>query len=259
MLGGIGPQAVLGLAREARSAAAPPSPLRVGGPAADALAAALAAGGERALVTHGGDPADASALVLTSAADPGPADLAWLRAGERHGVPIVAVRLDGTESPVPYVLATDVVAWPPGQAPPTEAVAQRLAARLGRDARDLAARLPALRPQVEQALVSQASLRAAAVALAPWGDEADLSLLSLMQSRLLLDLGVVRGGPPDPSPDRLALAVGPPLGLAVAAGLAARTTHRRAPRPLRRLASVVLAYGVTRALGTLAQRATSLS
>lgn len=253
MPAGIGRTAILGLVRETRRSGGRTRPLRLYGERADELQGALAAAGDAALIALGGDAADASAIVCLIGGEPSPGVLASLRTADLRGTPAVAVRLDGTERAVPYVLATDVVAWR-GDAPPVEGVAARLAARLRRDGRLLAARLPALRPAVERVLVDDVAVRGAVLAAVPRGDDAVLPALSVMQARLLLDLEVAQGGEPAASPDEVALAVGPRLGLSTATGVAARAAYRSMPRSLRRLAGPALAYAGTRALGALAPR-----
>jgi hypothetical protein len=251
---GLRPSSVLQLVREARAPGGHVQPLRVYGARADELRDAIAAGGDARLVLLGGDARQASAVVVTAEGEPGTEELAALRTAELHGSPTVAVRLDGTDRPVPYVLAMDVVAWPAGSPPPVESIVERIAARLRRDGRLLAAGLPALRPAVESVLVSDASVRAAVLVAGPWLKGAALPVLTVLQARLLLDLHSARGGEPPASPDELALAVGPRLGVATAVGAAARTSFRRTPHPLRRLAGPALAYAGTRAVATLGSR-----
>lgn len=250
---GIGRSAILGLVREARTPGGVARPLRLYGDRAAELQGALAAGGDASLALLGGDAAEASGIVCVVAGEPAQDVLAALRTADLRGTPAVAVRLDGTERPVPYVLATDVVAWD-GESPPSERVAGRLAARLRRDGRLLAARLPALRPAVERVLVDETAIRGVVLAAAPWGTGPVLPVLSVMQARLLLDLEVAAGGEPPASPDQLALAVGPRLGLSTAVGITARGAFRSAPRPLRRLVGPALAYAGTRALGAIGPR-----
>jgi hypothetical protein len=251
---GIGLGSIAGLARDVRGADELPEPVRVYGSRAEELARALADGGGPRLVQLGGDPDDACALVCLVGGEPSPGELAWLRRGSRAGVPIIAVRLDGDDRSVPYVLATDVVAWTPGELPPVERVADRLAVRLRRKGSLLARHLPVLRSPLERVLASTVALRGAAFVAVPWGSRVHLPVLSFMQARLLLDLETADGGPVPYTPDEVALSLGPRLGLATAAGLAARTTYRRVPEPFQRVAGPALAYAVTRALAAAAPR-----
>ncbi len=256
MPAGISPASILKLVRETRAAPAESKPLRLYGERADELAAALASGGNTGLVRLGGDPTDAAAVVacVPVGATLDPAALNALRAADLRGVPIVAARIDGTDGPVPYVLATDVVAWPQGSPPPVEQVAARLAAGLRRDGRVLAGELPVLRPAVEEQLVTEASVQGAAIVAAPWIQGAALPVLSALQAQLLLDLDVARGVPPPTAPDELGLAVGRRVGLATAVGLTARGVYRSLPLPLRRLAGPLLAYAGTRGVAALEPR-----
>jgi len=252
---GLGLGSVTGLVREARQTGGSPGPVRVYGARADDVVRALAAGSdEPRLVQAGGDATYAVAIVCLIDDEVDAAGLAPLRAGSRQGTALVAVRLDGTERPVPYVLATDVVAWAPGAPVPVPAIARRLAIRLRRDGRLLAARLPALRPAVHRELVSAAALGGAALVAVPWGDDVHLPILSMMQARMLLDLDVASGRPAPQSPNELALAVGPWLGMSNAVGLSARTVYRRVPQRLRRVAGPVLAYTSTCAIAAVGSR-----
>jgi hypothetical protein len=250
---GITPAAALRLARDARAPLGRPRPLRIYGERADEVRAALAAGGDPHLVLVGGDVADASAIVCVVPGEPVGPVRAALRSADLRGVPAIALRLDGTDRPLPYVLATDVVAWPGGP-PPLGPVARRLAERLRRDGRELAAALPALRPAVQRVLVHDTAVRGAVLVGTPGFAGSALPVLSLMQARLLLDLEAVRTGEQPSSPDEVALAVAPRLGLSTAVGVAAREAFRRLPRPLRRLAAPALAYAGTRTVGAVASR-----
>lgn len=252
---GIGVGAVAGLVRNMRAAHAVPDPIRVFGPRAEELAAALAAGAESpGFVVAGGDPAAAAAVVALVDGEAEVSALAALRAGDRASKPLVAVRLDGTERPVPYVFATDVVPWPPGEPAPAARVATRLAIRLQRNGRLLAARLPLLREPVEHALAVNASVLAAGIAAAGGEERAHLPALTVLQAQLLLDLDNVEEGDAPSTPDRIALAIAPRLGLATAVGVGSRAAYRLLPYRLRRLAGPAIAFAATRALGAVGPR-----
>ncbi len=251
---GVGLGSIAALARDVRAADEVPPPIRVYGHRAAELAGALAEGGDPQLVQVAGDPGHACAVVCTVDGQLDPGELAPLRAASREGTSLVAVRLDGTEQPVPYVLAMDVVAWTPGAPPPIAELVTRLAARLQRPGRLLAARLPLLRPPVERALASNAAVSGAAFVAVPWGSSVQLPVLSFMQARLLCDLETADGGPAPHAPDEVARVLAPRLGLATAVGVAARTTYRQVPQPLRRVAGPLIAYAGTRGLAAFASR-----
>ena len=83
-------------------------------------------------------------------------DVRELRGANRADVPVVAVQTARERFDVPYVLATDVVACPPGAGFPVEALARVIAGRLGDEARSCL-RVPALREAVTESLVERIS------------------------------------------------------------------------------------------------------
>ena len=165
-------------------------------------------------------------------------------------MPVVAVQTAREPFAVPYVLATDVVACPPGTGFPVEQLAQVIAGRLGDDAIGLAARMPALRDAVTEALVERFSRQNGIAGVAIFIPGADFPVLTLNQIRLVLRLAAAHGVELDQSrvPEVLAT---------VGAGLGFRTLART-------LLGVVpvagwavrgaVAYGGTRALGEAARR-----
>ena len=249
MPAGISTGAVLRAIRETRSAARRPGSLVVSGPLAEQLARDLASGGEVTAIRMGGDPAGALAVVIVAAGEAADAEVDLARRAAREIVPVIAVQLDPASDPeLPYVLATDVVACPPGEGFPVEALARALTRRLGSPAAGLAARLPALREGVTSELSRQTSVRNALVALLPFSGSAHLPLMTLNQLRLALALGVAHGREPGPES-------APETGAVLVAGPLFRAVARRAVRALPVAAPLVqaaIAYAGTRALGEAA-------
>jgi uncharacterized protein (DUF697 family) len=237
-----------GTVRDVRRAAASERPIVVDGLLAGDLARRLAAGGEAGAVRVGGDPGDGSALVMVLAGQPSESELQQLRAATRALVPIVAVQTGRDQDVlVPYVLATDVVPSPPGQAFPVEAIAAALARRLGPEAVALAARLPALRDDVAEQLVESASLRAAFLGVVTGGTAARLPVLASVQTRLVLDLAAAHGR--EIGPERA-----PEVGAVAATGLTLRGVVRRLGLGSSRPVAGLSGYSGTRALGEAARR-----
>lgn len=250
---GIGGRDVLALARYAQHADVVDRPLLVTGVLADQLAAALADGGDRALVATRGDPADAAAVVRVVAGAATAGDEAHLRAATRALVPAVVVQTGISAVRLPYVLATDVVEVPPGRGFPVDEIAAALAAALGPRGAPLASRLPRLRPAVERRRILDGAVSAGALAALGRGSGPHLPALALAQARMLTDLSAA-GGAPSPSDTRAAAeTVGPLLAAALATGLAARTLVRRSPVG-GRLVGGLVAAGATVALASLAGR-----
>jgi uncharacterized protein (DUF697 family) len=244
------PLSVLGLLRELRTAGSHPGPIVVGG--APALAAPL-----REALARDGDPAavradgtkGAAALVYGLEAPPSAEDERVLKQAHRARVPIVCVLAPGLDAAVPYVLATDIVRSRDGAAP-IEEVADVLAQRLGEEATSLAARLPALRGAVCDHLIATFSRRAGLVALAVFVPGADLPVITLVQLRLVLRIGLAHGV--DVDRERL-----PEILAVVGSGFAFRAAARQALGVIPAAGWLVkgaVAYGGTRALGEAAVR-----
>jgi uncharacterized protein (DUF697 family) len=218
----------------------------------------LVVGGARALVpllrrelglTHGGDdPRHASVYVHVWAGDGN--DEETLKRARRARVPIVALAPRELED-VPYVLATDVVPLLPGAGFPVEALAGRIAGRLGEEAAPLAARLPVLRGAVAEQLIASFARRNGIVAGAVFVPGADLPVLVRNQIRMVLRLEQVYGRDPDPR-ERV-----PEILATIAAGFGLRTVARamlgRIPVAGWAVQGAV-AYTGTRALGEAAVR-----
>jgi len=241
MPAGLRAREVLGVMREAQSTASSAAPIVVHGLLAEELARGLRQGSDDGrAISVGGDPANAAALVLVVAGLPGAAEERAMREATRRGTPVVAVQTDiRTPVSLPYVLASEVVACSPGQGFPVAEIAGALAHRLGHDGVSLAARLPVLRDAVCRALIAAASRQAAAVGLVPWGTGVHFPAMTLIQTRLVLDLAAANGRPIDR--DR-----GPDVAAVAGTGLGLRAFARRLP------AWIPLVGGVTGYLGTRA-------
>jgi uncharacterized protein (DUF697 family) len=247
------PLAVAGLLRELRAAAADHRPLAVDGARtlADALARQLARGGSITDVRRGSADG-ALALVYVLAAQPTEGDRQALRTAYRARVPIVCVLAGPEVDPlrVPYALATDIVRVPAGSGFPLDEIATALAGLLGERATELAARLPALRRGVCEALVRRFARRAGVTGAAVFVPGADFPVLTLMQLRLVLRLAAAHGLEVDAQ--RL-----PEIGAVVGSGLAFRTLARQALGVVPVAGWAVkgaVAYTGTRALGEAALR-----
>ncbi len=237
---------VVALAREG-SAVTVPLPIHVFGPSAHALAAALAVGGEPALVRVAASARGAAAVVALIEGDPDDQVVAVLRTATRAGVPTVAV----TDRPdrVPYVLAEHVVHR--GGDSVVDDVVERLAAALGFRGAALAAGLPVLRDAVVRHSSGAAAARAAWLGWRGPHDGSRISRLAMLQSRLLRSVTAARGARP-PRAGREALATTAlEWGAAAATGVAIRGIVRVLPRS--RIVAALVAYWTTRLLGAAAR------
>jgi uncharacterized protein (DUF697 family) len=247
-LAGLGVRDVVGVMRDARETAGLDKPVVVTGVLAAELARDLRAGARDDAAVRLGSAVDhAAAVVVVLGGAPTAEDERVLRDAARACVPAVAVQTDAkADAPLAYVPASAVVVCPPGRGFPVEDIARALADGLGSDAVPLAARLPALRPHVVQALVRRASRQALLVGALPWGKGADFPALALIQARLVLDVAAAHGHPLDRSR-------APELAAVAASGLGGRALVRRLPRRLP-LVGGVTAYLATRALGEAASK-----
>ena len=148
---------------------------------------------------------------------------------------------------VPYALPGDVIEAEAGELP-LPRIVTAIARAAGDDATALAARLPVLRPAVARRLIMTTALANAAVAASSKLQKAQLPVLTLAQSRMVLRLGVSRGDTLPHDPQQLALAAGPAIAGCIGMGFAARALVRRLPSrgPVVRAA---VAYAGTQALG----------
>lgn len=252
MPAGVGVGRLLALVRETRSLEQRAAAISVWGPGAAELAGGLVAGGDASAVRVGPQQPRAAATVLLLAT-PGQEEQEAMRHAARSGAPLVVVRVRGFAGPVQYALPSDVIDAGEDDALLGRVVDVLAAALRGDDAVALAGRLPVLREAVERRVIRRTSLANAAIAAAPWLQEAHLPLLSLAQARMLLGLGVAEGSALPHDPQRLAAAAGAPLGGALVAGLGLRALYRRLPvgGPL---AAALVAYTGTRALGEVRTR-----
>ena len=246
---GIGIGAVIGLVRETRDLDESSAPLTVSGPGARELADALAAGGDPSAVAVDGDPLRAAVAIRLVDGDPSEAETSVLRRISRAAIPVIVVRRHGGGH-IPHVLSRDVLES--GVDLPVAAVVTAIAHAASDAAPSLAARLPVLRPAVSRQLVTMTALTNAAIAGSPFERKAHLPLLTLAQSRMVLQLGRSRGDVLPRDPKALAVAVGPAIVGSLAMGLGARALVRRSPvqGPVVRAA---IAYAGTRVLGAAAR------
>jgi uncharacterized protein (DUF697 family) len=178
------------LQKELTVSAGARKPLIVGG--ARSLVPAL----RRELGISGNDDPRGAAVYVHIWAGDG-TDEAALKRARRARTPIVALAPQEVDD-VPYVLATDVVPLLPGAGFPMEALAGRIAGRLGEEAAPLAARLPVLRRAVAEQLIAGFARKNAIVAVAVFVPGADLPILVRNQIRMLLRLEQAYGRDPDP-------------------------------------------------------------
>ena len=131
MAGRLDARAVLRIVREVRHSLPEPRPVQVSGALAGVLAKELGRGAAPGALRTGGSVEGAAALVRSLAGPVTEEDERELAAAHRARVPAVAVQTGGGQDvSVPYVLATAVVACPPGTGFPLERIAHALAARL---------------------------------------------------------------------------------------------------------------------------------
>jgi len=251
MARGLHPAAVWGLLKEARAALEDARPLLVTGPGAEQLVLELSSGGSSGALRTSGRVQDAAALVRVLAGRTTDADERELRAANRARVPIVAVQTGAGEGPdVPYVLATDVIACPPGAGFPLDEIAHALAARLGESGTTLASRLPVLRAAVCDELIESFARKNGVLGAAIFVPGADFPVLTLNQLRLVLRLASAYGVEVDQSrvPEILAT---------IGAGFGFRAVARQLLGAVPVAGWAVkgaVAYAGTRALGEAASR-----
>ena len=191
--------------REIKVAAADLRPIVVSGAEAEAerLGRALAAGGEEQWVRilggrHPGayDLEGAALLVHVVDGHVTRDDEEAFRHASRKDVPVVCVlaREDPDGAPdVPYVLATDIVVAPRGQALPVDAIVEQVASRLDEKAYALAGKLPAIRRLVCERIVDQFARQNAILGAAVFIPGADLPVMTLNQIRMVLRLAAAHG------------------------------------------------------------------
>jgi uncharacterized protein (DUF697 family) len=250
----LAPAAVFGLVRELRTSKTD-RPIVLGG--APALVDAL-----RRELLRGGDPSalrDASLGALDGAAalvyllageQPSEEDERALRAADTANVPIIVLGPEPT-TPIPNVLATDVLPLRPGQGFPLEDLGRLLVAKGEDDAAvALAAKLPAIRRGVSEALVVKFSRQNGVIGVAVFVPGVDFPVLTLNQLRLVLRLAAAHGEELDVQ--RLPEVLG-----VIGIGLGFRTIARSALGAVPLAGWAIkggIAYAGTRAIGEAAIR-----
>jgi uncharacterized protein (DUF697 family) len=246
----LSPMALWGLAKELRIAADDTRPLVISGPLAAQLEKELSHGASPGAVRVDGRPEDAAVFVRVLAGAPTPEDEQVLRAAQRADVPVVGVQTGTEVFDIPYVLATEVVMCSPGSGFPVEEIARAIAARIGESGTGLAARLPAVREPLSEALIEKFSRQNAIVGVAIFIPGAAFPVLTLNQIRLVLRLGSAHGVEVDQ--DRW-----PEVLATIGAGLGFRAVARQLVGAIPVAGWLVkgtVAYTGTRAVGEAAHR-----
>ncbi|MEO5634386.1 hypothetical protein [Gaiella sp.] len=252
MPAGIAIGQLAGLVREIRGAEGSPSMIVISGPGAEALATALAVGGDRRAIVVDGNPAAAAVALRIVEGDPGGGERAVLRRLTSEQTPVVVIRRGGSDR-IPHVFADDVVdVESENLGANIGPIAIAIARAVGAAGPALAARLPILRAPVSEGLVARTAYANAALAASPQ-IVPQLPMLTFTQVRMLLLVGVARGETLPRGPEGLLRAAGPSLVAALGAGVGARALVRRLP-VRGRLVRAAIAYGVTRMLGTAVLR-----
>ena len=257
----LSPTSVWGVVKEVRASDDDLRPLLVGGAPeqAAAIQAALAEGADpEAIRDVSGrrptayDVEGANVLVYAIAgAAPSAEDEKTLQLAARKRVGIVCVLFgasSGEPPSVPHVLDTDVIPVGPDEALPVERLAERIADRAGETSHHLAARIPALRPPVVDAIVKHFSLQNGVLGVAIFIPGADFPVLTLNQIRMVLLIATAHGEELDRERAFEVLSV-------VAAGLGFRTVARHLVGVVPGLGWAVkggVAYGATLAVGEAA-------
>jgi uncharacterized protein (DUF697 family) len=256
----IHPGAVWGVVKEVRAVAEDFRPLLLAGAAGPVrdLSAALTAGGDplavrdlsaRALTAY--DLEGAGLLVYVIEGDsPSPEDQQALRLADRKDVEAICLLVGSRRAEpaeVPHVLSTDVITVEPGTPLPLDWIAERIAEREEKSYA-LAAKLPAIRREVCEAIVRRFSRQNGVIGVAVFIPGADLPVLTLNQIRMVFRLAAAYGEEIDRERALELLAI-------VSAGLGFRALARQAlglvPGPGWAIKGGI-AYGATRALGEAA-------
>ena len=192
----LAPLAVLKVLRELRSSTTDRRPLALSGARSlvDALQRELVRDGDAGAVRvrSPGDVAGAAALVYVLAGEPTEEDERALRAADLEGVPLLVVGPEPTAR-IPYALATDIIPLSPGEGFPLEEIGRRLATKGEDSAVSLAARLPAIRRGVAEALIARVARQNGVIAAAVFVPGVDFPVLTLNQLRLMLRLAAAHG------------------------------------------------------------------
>ncbi len=256
----LSPAAVYGVVKEIKAADEDVPPLVVAGargPATAVIEGLGADGDPNALRDLTGrevtsyDLKGAALLVyVVEGGTPSPEDENVLRLADRNDVEVVCILAGATTHPidVPYVEATSVVVAPDGHSAPVGRVAEVAASLTEENGYQLAARLPALRPAVVQAIVRRFSRQNGILGVAIFVPGADFPVLTLNQLRMVFRMAAAYGQEIDRERIPEVLAV-------VGAGLGFRTVAREALGFVPGLGWAVkggVAYVGTKALGKAA-------
>ncbi|HET9675831.1 MAG TPA: hypothetical protein VFP31_13665 [Gaiellaceae bacterium] len=249
----LAPAAVFDVVRELRDSTKKEKPIVLGGARelVDALRRELLRDGDPRAVRDAGLGAldGAAALVYVLAGEPTEEDERALRAADMANVPIIVLGPEPT-TPVPYALATDVLPLRPGEGFPLEELGRLLVAKADDAAGPLAAKLPALRRGVAEALVAKVARQNGLIGAAVFIPGVDFPILTLNQLRLVMRLATAYGQQLDA--ERLPEVLG-----VVGTGLGLRAIARGALGVVPVAGWAVkggVAYGGTRALGEAAIR-----
>jgi uncharacterized protein (DUF697 family) len=192
----LAPAAVFDVLRELRSSTTKAKPIVLGGARSlvDALRRELLRDGDPSALR---DPSlgaldGAAALVYVLAGEPTEEDERALRSADMANVPIIVLGPDPT-TPIPYVLATDILPLPPGEGFPLEDLGRLLGARADDSAPALAAKLPALRRGIAESLVAKVSRQNGLIGAAVFIPGVDFPVLTLNQLRLVMKLATAYG------------------------------------------------------------------
>ena len=192
----LAPLAVFKLVRELRTSTAKEAPLVLGG--APLLVEAL-----RRELLRDGDPSavrdaslgaleGAAALVYVLGGEVGEEDERALRAADVAGVPAIVLGPD-PRTPIPYVLATDVLPLRAGEGFPLDELARLLGGTVDEGATALAAKLPSLRRGIADALIAKVARQNGMVGAAVFIPGVDFPVLTINQLRLVLRLAAAYG------------------------------------------------------------------
>jgi uncharacterized protein (DUF697 family) len=189
----LAPAVVYNLVRELRTSVSRRKPIVLGGARelVDALRRELVRGGDASAVRDG-HPDGGAVLVYVLAGDVGKDDERVLRDADAAGVPIVVLGPD-PRTPIPHVLATDVLPLEQGAGFPLEKLGRLLAGKIDEEATQLAARLPVLRRPIADALIARVARQNGILGAAVFVPGADYAVLTLNQLRLVLRLAAMHG------------------------------------------------------------------
>jgi uncharacterized protein (DUF697 family) len=192
----LAPAAVFDVLRELRSSSTRAKPLVLGGARSlvDALRRELLRDGDASAIRDAslGALDGAAALVYVLAGDPTEEDERALRAADMANVPIVVLGPDPT-TPIPYVLATDILPLPPGEGFPLDDLGRLIGAKADDVAAPLAAKLPALRRGIADSLVAKVARQNGLIGAAVFIPGVDFPVLTLNQLRLVMRLATAYG------------------------------------------------------------------